>query len=57
MLNYSDEFITMVRGGYRPHDHGEWVDTHFRNWQVGIFGASLCKTSMSSNQRFVIVEL
>lgn len=50
--------ITCVNGGgYRPHDHGEWIDTHFGNHQVGVFGASLCSTSMSSNQRFVIVEL
>ena len=57
MLNYSAELEKMVRGGYRPHAHGEWIDTHFGNHQVGVFGASLCSTSMSSNQRFVIVEL
>lgn len=57
MLNYSAELERMIRGGYRPHGHGEWIDTHFGNHQVGVFGASLCSTSMSSNQRFVIVEL
>ena len=57
MLNYTAELETMIRGGYRPHAHGEWIDTHFGNWLVGVFGASLAATSMSSNQRFVIVEL
>lgn len=57
MLNYSAEIIAMIRGGWRPHAHGEWVDTHFQNWQVDLWGAALGATTMSSNQRFVIVEL
>jgi hypothetical protein len=57
MLNYTAELELMLGRGYRFHAHGEWIDTHFGNWQVGVFGASLAATSMSSNQRFVIVEL
>ncbi len=57
MLNYTAELEIMIRGGYRPRSHGEWVDTHFRNCREGLFGAALAATSMSSNQRFVVVEL
>ena len=60
MLNYSAEIIAMIffgGGGWRPRAHGEWVDTHFQNWQIGLWGAALGAATMSSNQRFVIVEL
>ncbi len=46
----------MIRGGWRPHSHGEWIDTHFRNWKEGIWGAALGSTTMGSNQRFVTIE-
>ena len=57
MICYTAEIIKMVNDGYRPHSHGEWIDTHFENFKEHIWGAALGCTTMNSNQRFVVVEL
>nr|DAE40410.1 MAG TPA: hypothetical protein [Bacteriophage sp.] len=57
MYNFPISLERMFREGYRPHAHGEWVDHHFGNYEIGIFGAALCAKTMGSNQRHVIIEL
>lgn len=45
----------MIRGGYRPQNHGEWIDAYNKSSNLAYAGTIALQTFMA-NDRFVVIE-